>query len=122
MQGVERQPLLEGLQDGAETAYSGSCFHTQIVLGKKEYRCAFAVDCGKQNLMLCPLDALAGMRDGVAGIATSAVGSSLRLPAVRWMGSLIPSPECRDPLPFDQLALVVGFVETNGASTPTLIS
>ena len=55
---------------GAETAYSGSWFHIRIVLGKKEYRCAFTVDCGKQNLMLCPLDALAGMRDGVAGIAT----------------------------------------------------
>ena len=48
---------------GAEMAYSGSWFHIRIVLWKKEYRCAFTVDCGKQNLMLCPLDALAGIRD-----------------------------------------------------------
>ena len=54
---------------GAETAYSGSWFHIWIVLGK-EYRCAFTVGCGRQNLMLYPLDALVGMRDGVAGIAT----------------------------------------------------
>ena len=55
---------------GAETAYSGNWFHIPIMLGKKECRCAFTVDCGKQNLKLCPLDALAGMRDGVAGTDT----------------------------------------------------
>ena len=55
---------------GVETAYSGGWFHIWIVLGKKECRCAFTVDCGRQNLMVCPLDALAGTRNGVAGIAT----------------------------------------------------
>ena len=52
VQGAEQQPLLEGLQ-GAETAYSGSCFYIRIriALGKKEYRCAFTVDCGRQRLL-----------------------------------------------------------------------
>ena len=51
----------------SKATYSGTWLHIRMVLGKKECRCAFTVDCGRQNLM-CPLDALAGMRNGVAGI------------------------------------------------------
>ena len=43
-----------------------------MVLGKKEYMCAFTDDCGTRNFMLCPLVGLAvvGFKNGVDGIQT----------------------------------------------------
>ena len=58
---------------GAETTCCGSWFQILVVLGKKEYVCAFTDDCGTRNFMLWPLVALT-----VAGIKNVVIGTQTR--------------------------------------------